>query len=348
MQLSPEEIKQQTRDLWRTCFNDPEEFLDIYFADKYTDNKNLTVCQDGKVVAATQLLPYRMTFFGAPILTGYISGLATLPDYRGKGYATNLLHTAHRRVLENGGAMTFLIPGDEELRSFYEKPEHGNYYTGVYRKELPLDVSKDGDTDKIEVSRPDEWPQEYFYFYHKLTSELPFMIHPQENDFYAALESADLSDDGYVLIAKRKRRLVGFCLAVKEPNGKVYVRTLAITEAAARKAFVEYLCKECGVDKVYRRFCLPGSIKDATPYAMARVVNVPMFLNVVARTNPGFQLHIGVEGDLDIPENNGYYIVENGQVRPTDLKPESIVTPGGLAAMFLAAQPIVMDMMLDE
>ena len=38
----------------------------------------------------------------------------------------------------------------------------------------------------------------------------------------------------------------------------------------------------------------------------------------------------------------------NGRVRLTDIRPESIITPGGLAAMFMAAQPIVMDMMLDE
>ena len=137
-------------------------------------------------------------------------------------------------------------------------------------------------------------------------------------------------------------------MAVKEPNGKVYIRTLAITEAATRAAFVDYLCKTCAVDKVYRRFCLPGSLKNSVPYAMARVVNVPLFLSYIATKNPGFQLHVGVEGDLDIPENNGWYIVENGRVRLTDIRPESIVTPGGLAAMFMAAQPLVLDMMLDE
>jgi len=171
------------------------------------------------------------------------------------------------------------------------------------------------------------------------------MIH--NIDFFAALEAADL-EDGYILVARRKRRMVGFCLAVKEPNGKVYIRTLAITEAATRAAFVDYLCRECGVDKVYRRFCLPGSLKESVPYAMARVINVPRFLSAIAVKNPGFQLHIGVDGDLAIPENNGWYIVENGTVRLTDIQPDSIVTPGGLAAMFMAAQPIVMDLLLDE
>ena len=36
MLLTPNEIKEQTRDLWRICFDDSEEFMDIYFQDKYT------------------------------------------------------------------------------------------------------------------------------------------------------------------------------------------------------------------------------------------------------------------------------------------------------------------------
>lgn len=333
--------------MWRTCFNDSEEFMDIYFEDKYTDESNLTIRNNGKVVSAMQLLPYRMTFYGSVQHAGYISGLGTLPEYRGKGYAANLLHEAHRRLFAQGATLSFLIPGNEELRKFYENPQHGAYWTSTYRKELALDISNDGNIDKIEVTRPDEWPNELYIYYRRLTSELPFMVHPSENDFFAALESADLGD-GYVLVARRKQRIVGFCLAVKESNGRVYIRTLAISEKASRAAFVDYLCKECKVDKVYRRFCLPGSNKDAVPYAMARVINVPRFLASIAQPNPGFQLHIGVDGDLDIPENNGWYIIENGTVRLTDIRPDNIVTPGGLAAMFMAAQPIVMDMMLDE
>ena len=32
MLLSPDEIKEQTRQLWRTCFDDTEDFMDIYFS----------------------------------------------------------------------------------------------------------------------------------------------------------------------------------------------------------------------------------------------------------------------------------------------------------------------------
>ena len=151
MLYSPEEIKQQTRELWRTCFNHSEEFMDIYFDEKYTDEANLTIRHDGRVVAATQLLPYRFTFYGSVQHIGYLSALATSPENRNRGFASNLIHEAHRRLFKQGATLSFLI-------------------------------------------------------------------HPSENDFFAALEDADLKD-GYVLVAHRKRRMVGFCLAVKEPNG---------------------------------------------------------------------------------------------------------------------------------
>lgn len=347
MSLTLADIKKQTRDLWDLCFDCSEEFKDIFFEDKYNDRNNLTIRSNNKVVSALQLISYRMTFYGSVHRSAYLTGLATHPDFRSKGYATNLIREAHRRLFESAATLSFLIPKNDEERKFFESPQHGGYHTSTFRKEMALDVTNDGKFDKIEVSRPDEWPVELYHYYHRLTMELPFMFHPSEEDFFAALEAADLQD-GFVLVARRKQRLVGFCLAVKEPNGKVYIRTLAISEAATRAAFVDYLCRECGVTEVYRRFCLPGSVKETEPYAMARVINVPLFLEAIARPNPGFQLHIGIEGDVDIPENNGWYIVENGHVRPTDIKPDNIVTPGGLVAMFMAAQPIVMDLLLDE
>ncbi len=349
MLYSPDEIKEQTRRLWRTCFHDTDDFIDIYFNEKYSHDTNLTIRHEGRVVAATQLLPYRLTFYGMVTRMGYISGLATLPEYRRKGYAANLLHEAHRRLYRQGATLAMLIPGDDDLRHFYEKPQNGAYWTSNYRRVMPIDISEDGPTDKIEVTRPDEWHSSLYVFYRQLTRQLPFMVHPSEDDFFAALEAVDLEgDNGYTLVARRKGRLVGLCVAVKEADGRVYIRTLAINEACVRAAFVKYLCQACHTDCVYRRYVVPGATKDVTPYAMARVINVERFLSLVATPNPDFQLHIGIDGDMHIPENNGYYLVQGGRVQLTDKKPDSIITPGGLAAMFMAAQPMVIDLMLDE
>lgn len=346
MILDKEEIKKQTRELWETCFQDSPEFTDIYFEDKYSDEANLTFRADGVVTAAVQVLPYRQTFYGQVAHAGYLSGLATAPEFRKKGMAAQLIREAHRKLFRQGALMSFLIPGSEELRHFYERSDHGAYWTAAYRKETEITIGGEVDP-KVEITQPEEWGNNLYVFYRKYTKEQSFMLHPSESDFFAALEACDLAG-GKVLVAHRKRRLLGLCLAVVESDGRCFLRSLLSVDETVKDCFLHYLQQQCGVKQVYARIAVPGSLAGAVPYAMARVVNVEKFLQTVVQAYPSFQLHIGVDGDTDIPENNGYYMVDEGKVVITDQRPESIVTPGGLAAMFLGAHPMTMEMMLDE
>ena len=346
MLFTQEEIKQQTRKLWGECFHDSEEFKDIYFEEKYKDEYNLTHRVDGNVAAAVQVLPYRMTFYGMVLHAGYISGLATGEAFRKRGLASHMIREAHRRLYQQGAAVSFLIPGTDELRRFYEKPTHGLYWTSTFRKETEIKISGEID-DKIEIVQPDEWGGDLYVFYRRNTMNQPFMLHSSENDFYAALADCDL-EGGMVLVARRKRRLQGICLAIVEPDGRCVLRSLLAIDEKVKDAFLKYLMEKTGVNSVMARVAVPGSISGAMPYAMARVINVEKFLESVLAVYPTFQLHIGVDGDMDIPENNGYYLIDDGKLTITDEKPDSIVTPGGLAAMFLGAHPTTLEMMLDE
>ena len=346
MLLTKEEIKRQTRQLWKNCFQDSEEFMDIYFDEKYSDESNITLYPDGEVVGAVQTLPYRMTLYGAVAHSGYLSGLSVAPAYRKKGMAQALLHEAHRRLYNQGAILSFLIPNSDELRHFYENPEHGSYWTAVYRKMEEIKISGEIDL-KIEITQPDDWGQDLYVYYRRHTIDQPFMLHPSENDFFAALADCDLSD-GMVLVARRKRKLLGICLAVVESDGKCVLRNLLSSDEGVKDCFISYLKERLGVEQVFARIAVAGSTPGAEPYAMARVVNVEKFLRTVLQIYPSFELHVGVGEDRDIPENNGYYWVKDGKVVITDECPDSVVTPGGLAAMFIAAHPMICDMMLDE
>ncbi|MGM9694247.1 MAG: GNAT family N-acetyltransferase [Alloprevotella sp.] len=342
-----QEIKRQTRNLWRECFHDSEDFMDIYFDEKYTDETNLTLRHEGQTLAATQLFPYRLTLYGSVTRMGYVSGLATDPAFRGKGHAARLLRHCHRKLFHQNAALSLLIPGDDGLRKFYENPRHGSYWTSSYRKTEPLDTSADGDFGAITVTCLDDWDDSLFVFFRRLTSELPFMVHPSRSDFFAAIEAAHLGE-AYLLAAHHGRRMVGLCLAVREDDGRILIRSIAIAEAEARAAFVDWLCRHCEVEKVWRRYAARGTEPGAEPYAMARVTDAHRFLSCIAAPNPNFSMRIGVGGDYDMPENNGWYELKDGRVTLTDQQPERIVTPGGLAAMFLAAQPLILDLMMDE
>lgn len=57
-------IKAQVRQLWKTCFDDDDAFIDLYFRLRYTDKINKVIEEDGKVISALQMIPYPMTFAG--------------------------------------------------------------------------------------------------------------------------------------------------------------------------------------------------------------------------------------------------------------------------------------------
>lgn len=81
---------------------------------------------------------------------------------------------------------------------------------------------------------------------------------------------------------------------------------------------------------------------------MARIINVEKFPHLHRTSLSRIATHVGIQNDHDIPENNGFYQLIDGCLHITDQKPDSITTPGGLAAVFLAAQPVLMPMLLDD
>ncbi len=344
MLFTPEELKLQSRQLWKECFHDSDDFLDLYFEEKYRHDRAIALRSDGALVAAAHLLPYRMTFYGSVLHAGYISGLCVRPDHRGRGLAREILHRAHRELYRCGGTVSFLIPGSDELRRFYEEERHGAYWTATYRGEVSWSAGADVAAAGVQVERPDEWGTELYVYYRRHAAD--FMLHPSPDDFFAALSLCDL-EGGYVLVARRGRRVVGLCLAVRGADGRVQLRSCPCDSDAVRACFVRYLCQAERVAEVYGRPPVAGTAPGATPYAMARVVNVERFFRAVLRAHPDFELHIGVGGDADIPENNGYYLLGDGRLTLTDVRPAQIVTPGGLAALFLGALPFRMEMMLD-
>lgn len=56
--------KPQLIDLWRTSFDDSEEFIKLFFDRVYKKENALFIEKDGKIVSALQMLPYVMTYYG--------------------------------------------------------------------------------------------------------------------------------------------------------------------------------------------------------------------------------------------------------------------------------------------
>lgn len=52
----------QVRNMWKTVFDDPDAYMDVYFRDKYRNENTLVYIENDKAVASLQMLPHTFTF----------------------------------------------------------------------------------------------------------------------------------------------------------------------------------------------------------------------------------------------------------------------------------------------
>lgn len=113
--------KQQIMDLWRTCFDDSDEFLRIFFDRVYDKHNALVIEKNGQVVSSLQMLPYTMTYYGTEISVSYLYGACTLPAERGQGLMKELVEKAFEEMKYRDVALTVVIPAEPRLFDFYRK-----------------------------------------------------------------------------------------------------------------------------------------------------------------------------------------------------------------------------------
>ena len=111
--LYPDEIA--CKRLWIKCFGDEETFIDSFLIGHYSRKRMLAAEEDGRLAAMLHLIPFESELGR----TTYIYGVATDPDYRGRGLASGLMREAMRRIAEEGADAAILIPSHESLKDFY-------------------------------------------------------------------------------------------------------------------------------------------------------------------------------------------------------------------------------------
>lgn len=343
--LNNDEVRNQTRELWRTCFGDPEPFLDLYFTRKYTPASNVCIIHERQVVSALQAFLYPMSFYGTVVRVGYLSGVATHPDHRGKGLASRIIDEAHRRLAKAGALMSFVIPADEELFGFYER--HGGYQTAVYRAEVDVTDSLDDVPPQFEVEEPEEEAQEIYTCYRNIRRRTDLALCHDRSSFFTAL--AAWRQEGHIFCTVRRGgQLAGLCFARRRDKEQCEVAEALARTDEALDAMIHHVRRRLGVKRATMRVGASGNMPDARPYAMARVLDAPRFLRLVQQANPNLTLDVGIGGDWVLPSNNAFYHLANGRLTLTGQMPSTLTTSGGLARMFLAGQPVQLKLMMDE
>lgn len=121
IQYANDTTKQQVYDMWKTVFGDSDDYMEIYFREKYRNENTLIYFEGEKAVASLQMLPYQFTFCGTEIPVLYHSGVCTLPEARKKGYMDKLLMASFEHAQKNDVPLMLLVPQEPWLLKFYNK-----------------------------------------------------------------------------------------------------------------------------------------------------------------------------------------------------------------------------------
>ncbi|MDR1273704.1 MAG: GNAT family N-acetyltransferase [Odoribacteraceae bacterium] len=294
--------------LWRLCFEDTEAFTRFYFDAKYQEGNTL-VYRDatGEMVAALQMIPYRMTYAGGMIDASYISGACTHPSHRGEGIMKRLLADAFQKMRARGVALSILIPQEPWLFDYYYR--QGYVAVFDYRMEEETGEGRRPTGLGVREVRPGEERMEDLYAYFDARMrERGCCVQHDRADFTVIVEDL-LSSEGALLgVFSDTGAVVGIAFA--EPmEGGVRVKEYSCDSCEGRRALVLALAGRWkGWRQEWRELPSEGPVVH---HGMARVVDAGQLLRLYADSHPGERLAIQFTDEM-LPENSGIFVLDEG------------------------------------
>lgn len=149
-QMIPELTK-----LWIEAFGDDREYVGFYFANRFCEKDMLVYLLDGKPISMISMLPAYLHVNTQPKRAGlhllekrrpirYIYAVATLMEYRGRGYAKRLIQEAYRLLQ----IPLVLEPATKPLFDYYQRMGFQEAFS-VAEQLIDLQKEKD-EIEKVE------------------------------------------------------------------------------------------------------------------------------------------------------------------------------------------------------
>lgn len=304
IQLTVEDKKKQIQHLWKTVFDDSDEFIHFYFNQVYKDENAFVIQKGGQVVSALQILPYTMTYCGEDIPVAYISGAGTLPSEQGKGLMGKLLQDAFGEMKKRKTAVSALIPAGRELFHYY----HAHGYTEIFNYSQNTYIRNERLLPEPEaifvlpIEKPDRLI--HAYFERKLRERPLGILHPYDG-FAIILDELKLSG-GQVFAAfypGGQPAGMAFAASPGETGARaeacVLIKEILYENEQVKERLLYEITRHYNLGKaLYRTPAAPG--RPACPYGMARVIDAGRLIRLRAAAHPESSLPEGDTGTMDI------------------------------------------------
>lgn len=301
-------IKEQVKALWKICFEDSEEFVDMYFRLRYKTEVNVAIQSGDEVISALQMLPYPMTFCGDTVQTSYISGACTHPDFRSKGVMRELLSQSFARMLRNGVHFSTLIPAEPWLFDYYKHMGYASVFQySVKEITLPEFIP----SKEITVDTISEFQDTTYSYLNKKLSERPCCIQHTLEDFQVIMADLPISG-GSIFVAKQANEIRGIAI-IYRGESRIIINELLAEDKDAEHSLLYAIKQYTGCNRMTQ---LSPSDEKLPQHSlgMARIINAKEVLQIYASAYPEDEMQLEVS-DKQLSVNNGYYYLSKGKCR---------------------------------
>ena len=321
-------IKNQTRTLWDKCFSEEDKrFVDLYFEKRYTDQDNVFIEKDGKVVSALQLISYPFSYYGKTIGCAYLSGCCTDPEYRSQGLMNDVIIKSLNQAKNNGACFAALIPASESLFNYYEGtnfiPTFDYSKIKINKSQQPTANSQQPvsgcqiisyrveESQSLKDESEIDFYQVYEYFNTKMRSRNCCIQH-DEYDFGVILKDLELFDN-HLLVAKYGEDICGLAFCYLR-NGEIYIKDFFAESPAILTDFITTASQllESESESVSINIIVPSVPGQKThKLGMARIIDAETMLRIYAMTHPKMKIELSIVDPI-LTHNNGTYYINNG------------------------------------
>ncbi len=348
----------QTRRLYSLCFEDDEAFTEAYFRHLSLPRHTMIIRQGSEVVSALQIVPTEIRLSNhAPegIPSGYLSGICTRPDHRGKGLMHNLLKNTFRRLYKMQQGFATLIPASESLFDLYARSGFTPCFDHSV-KELQLPDLPSRRIRPLSLPEAPRWrretednlPQKLHYTLCRKEHIMYPLHYLQERRDYHGYQSVFgnfwqlVQEDMHLyggemwLVTTPENILVGVAICYPQED-HLYIPALTadndrISRAITRRLSAHYHQPLLRIDTE------PDAETGILPLGMARVIHARRALQEYARLHPEVHTSFTLTDPL-IPENNRTFILQGKGRLSYLLKPSTTVTIEELTRALLGYHP---------
>lgn len=282
---------------WQTCFEDPQKFVNWNFKYNYLAKNTVIAEKDGLPASAMQLMPYTMYLGSFIVPVRYVSGVATMPEYRGRGLVRKMFGFALPEMYDRGAYVSILVPAVDGM---YEKFGYRIICerTSYFIKVLP-------DTERIEVYSP-EIIDIIDAIYQKEMGNKAVYIKRGKSEWEKILTDLLSLSGGSVLLFDRDGARCGYALVYPKDNG---------FQAAELCGAVCLDCIERGEPPVMARITNVKALAERFPTIFEELGSVRIEDNIIAQNN--VEINFGKANEsIDIADVTEYFfkaLMKNGE-----------------------------------